>query len=138
MTPEPNAFTGAALDRAGDGRRQDPEWLAGQREHPGARALVAGDRGLLVRDGRIQLVPLGSLDGAEPILLGLDGNGPVYAYDEDPVREGLPPLIGAGGVRGEPPPESAGERLRVRPGAAGPVRAPGGRGAPPGRRAQTA
>jgi NAD+ diphosphatase len=126
VTPEPNAFTGAALDRAGDGRRQDPEWLAAQLEHPGARALVAGDRGLLVRDGRIALVPLGGLDGSEPVLLGLDGAGPVFAYDEDPVHDGLPPLVGAGGVRSEPPPESDGERLGLRQAAAILSRADGG------------
>jgi NAD+ diphosphatase len=126
VTPEPNAFTGAALDRAGDGRRQDPEWLAAQLEHPGARALVAGDRGLLVRDGRIALVPLSSLDGSEPILLGLDGAGPVFAYDEDPRHDGLPPLVGAGGVRGEPPAESGGERLGLRQAAAILSRADGG------------
>src|SRR5919198_1413775 len=92
------AFTGAALDRAGDGRRQDRAWLERQRAHPAARALVAGDRGLLVRDGRLELVPLASLNGAEPILLGLDEQGPVYAYDEDPVHDGLPPMVGAGGA----------------------------------------
>jgi NAD+ diphosphatase len=121
-----NAFTGAALDRAGDGRRQDPAWLAAQRADPAARALVAGDRGLLVRDGRLELVPLASLDGAEPVLLGLDAAGPVFAYDEDPVRDGLPPLVGAGGVRGEPPPDSRGERLGLRQAAAVLSRADGG------------
>jgi NAD+ diphosphatase len=121
-----NAFTGAALDRAGDGRRLDAEWLAAQRADPAARALVAGDRGLLVREGHLELVPLASLDGAEPYLLGLDDRGPVYAYDEDPVREGLPPLIGAGGVRGEPPPGSRGERVGLRAAAATLVRAEGG------------
>jgi NAD+ diphosphatase len=126
VTPEPNAFTGAALDRAGDGRRQDPDWLAAQRENPAARALVAGDRGLLVRDGRIALVPLGSLDGSEPILLGLDDAGPVFAHDEDARHDGLPPLIGAGGDRGEPPPESGGERLGLRHAAAVLSRADGG------------
>src|SRR5205085_12216964 len=123
---EPNAFTGAALDRAGDGRRRDVGWLAEQRAHPAARALVAGDRGLLVRDGRLELVPLASLDGAEPVLLGLDARGPVYAYDEDPPHDGLPPLVGAGGVRGEPPPDSRGERLGLRAAAAVLARADGG------------
>ena len=36
----PNTFTGAALDRAGE-RRRDDEWLADQRAHPHARAVVA-------------------------------------------------------------------------------------------------
>jgi NAD+ diphosphatase len=125
VTPEPNAFTGAALDRASDGRRLDAAWLAEQRADPAARALVAGDRGLLVRDGRLELVPLASLNGAEPVLLGLDEHGPVYAHDEDPVHEGLPPLIG-GGVRGERPPGANGERLALRAAAATLSRADGG------------
>ena len=123
---DPNAFTGAALDRAGDGRRQDSGWLAEQRAHPAARALVAGDRGLLVREQRLLLVPLASLNGAEPILLGLDEQGPVYAYDEDPFHDGLPPLVGAGGVRGEPPAGSGGERVALRAAAATLSREDGG------------
>jgi NAD+ diphosphatase len=114
MTEEPNAFTGAALDRAGDSRRRDSEWLDGQRNHPGARAVVAGDRGLRVNGDRLELVPLSELNGAEPLLLGLDDQGPVYAYDEDPPREGRVPMVGSGGVRGEPPEGSGGERLSLR------------------------
>ena len=58
-----NAFTGAALDRVGDSRRRDLDWLAAQLEHPGARAVVAGDRGLRIADNRLELVPLAELDG---------------------------------------------------------------------------
>jgi NAD+ diphosphatase len=110
---EPNAFTGARLDRADDARRRDPEWLAGLREHPGARAIVAGSRGLRVDDGgALARVPL---NGApSELLLGLDGEGPLFALDEDPAAEGVPPLIGAGGNRGEPPPASGGERIGLR------------------------
>jgi NAD+ diphosphatase len=109
---EPNAFTGALLDRADDSRRRDPEWLAGQREHPGARAIVAGSRGLRVDGAALARVPL---DGAPAeLLLGVDRHGPLFAVDEDPVSEGVPPLIGAGGNRGEPPPASGGERLGLR------------------------
>ena len=61
---EPNAFTGAALDRAGDSRRRDPKWVAAQRAHPGARAVVAGDRGLRIAGGRLELVPLAELNGS--------------------------------------------------------------------------
>jgi NAD+ diphosphatase len=111
---EPNAFTGAALDRAGDSRRRDPEWVAEQRAHPGARAVVAGDRGLRIDGRRLGFVPLAELDGAEPLLLGLDADGPVFAVDEDPLREGRVPMIGSGGVRGEPPEGSGTERLGVR------------------------
>ena len=113
MTEEPNAFTGVALDRAGDSRRRDPEWLAGQRAHPGARAVVAGDRGLRVAGDRLELVPLAELDGAEPPLLGLDADGPVYAYDEDPPREGRVPMVGSAGMRGEPPGNAGPPSARV-------------------------
>ena len=113
-----NAFTGAALDRAGDSRRRDPEWLAEQLEHPGARAVVAGDRGLRIAGGRLELVPLSELNGAEPLLLGIDADGPVFAIDEDPVRDGRVPMVGAGGMRGEPPPDSGGERIGLRKAAA--------------------
>jgi NAD+ diphosphatase len=113
---EPNAFTGAALDRAGDARRRDPGWLGEQRAHPGARAVVAGDRGLRVADGALARVPLSELDDATPFLLGLDAAGPLFAYDEDPPPDanGRPRMVGAGGMRGEPPPDSHGERIGLR------------------------
>jgi NAD+ diphosphatase len=123
---EPNAFTGAALDRVGDSRRRDPEWVAEQRAHPEARAVVAGDRGLRVVENRLELVPLAELNGAEPLLLGLDADGPVFAVDEDPVREGRVPMVGSGGVRGEPPEGSGGERLSLRQAASVLSRAEGG------------
>jgi NAD+ diphosphatase len=109
---EPNAFTGAVLDRADDGRRRDPEWVAGLREHPGARAIVAGDGGVRVEGRALARVPL---DGAaSDFLLGLDEHGPLFAVDEDPAGDGVPPLIGAGGRRGEPPAGSGGERVGLR------------------------
>ena len=113
-----NAFTGAALDRAGDSRRRDQAWLDEQRAHPGARAVVAGDRGLRIVDGHLELVPLAELNGAEPLLLGLDEHGPLFAVDEDPLREGRVPMVGSGGVRGEPPAGSGDERLSLRQAAA--------------------
>jgi len=121
-----NAFTGAALDRAGDSRRRDPEWLAEQRAHPGARAVVAGDRGLRIAGNRLELIPLGEVNGADPLLLGLDADGPVFAYDEDPPRDGRVPMVGAGGVRGEPPSGSRGDRVSLRQAAAILSRADGG------------
>jgi NAD+ diphosphatase len=106
-----NAFTGAALDRADDARRRDPAWLEGQRAHPGARAIVAGARGLRVDGARLARVPL---DGAPAeLLLGVDADGPLFAVDEDAPVEGVPPLIGAGGNRGEPPAASA-DRMGLR------------------------
>jgi len=115
-----NAFTGAALDRVGDSRRRDEQWLAAQIEHPRARAVVAGDRGFRIADGRLELVPLSELgdDGQAPLLLGLDGAGPVFAFDEDAVREGRVPMVGSGGVRGEPPVNASGDRVPLRQAAA--------------------
>jgi NAD+ diphosphatase len=123
---EPNAFTGAALDRAGDSRRRDPDWVAEQRSHPGARAVVAGDRGLRITGGHLELVPLAEVDGAEPLLLGLDDDGPLFAVDEDPLRAGRVPMVGSGGVRGEPPVGSGEGRLSLRQAAAVLSRTEGG------------
>jgi len=121
-----NAFTGAALDRAGDSRRRDSEWLAEQRAHPGARAVVAGDRGLRIAGDRLELVPLSELNGAGPLLLGLDADGPVFAHDEDPPRDGRVPMVGSGGVRGEPPTGSGEDRMSLRRAAATLSRTDGG------------
>ena len=108
---DPNTFTGAALDRAEDGRRRDDEWIAAQVDHPRARTLVAGSGGVAVGDGHLMLTPLGDAPGkAGAVLLGLDDEGPVFAVDEDapPAGEGRPGLVGAGGRRGEPAPEVEG------------------------------
>jgi NAD+ diphosphatase len=78
VTP-PNTFTGAALDRAGD-RRRDAAWVAAQLADPAARAVVVGPDGVQVRDGRLALVPLGDV-GSDPLLLGLDGGAPVFAAE---------------------------------------------------------
>ena len=81
-----NTFTGAALDRAGE-RRRDGEWLAAQRAHPAARAVLAGQDGIHVTAGdppRLALVPLaGAADAGESLLLGLDATGPVFAAEAD-------------------------------------------------------
>ncbi len=115
--PEPNAFAGAALDRAADGRRRDGTWLAAQRAHPHARALVAGSAGVRAAGDAIDLEPLtAALDAgaAEPILLGLDATGPVFALDEDEPVDGVSPgSVGAGGRRGEPGPQAR-DRLGLR------------------------
>jgi NAD+ diphosphatase len=108
---EPNAFTGALLDRADDARRRDATWLESQRAHPGARAIVAGTSGVRVDGHRLARV---SLDGAPAdLLLGLDAEGPLFAVDEDAPAEGVPPLVGAGGPRGEAPAASA-DRIGLR------------------------
>jgi NAD+ diphosphatase len=78
VTP-PNTFTGAALDRAGD-RRRDDEWVAAQRADPAARAVLVGRDGVKVDGGRLALVPLADA-GGEPLLLGVDERGPVFAAE---------------------------------------------------------
>ena len=84
--PDPITFTGEALDRAAE-HRTDDDWLAAQRANPRARAVVAGNVGVQVTDGRLALVPLAELDApGEPLLLGLDGDGPVFAVDADGPR----------------------------------------------------
>ena len=90
MTP-PNTFTGAALDRAGD-RRRDEGWVAEQRASPAARAVVAGREGVHVTDGedrRLALVPLEQAGDGEPLLLGLDDAGPIFAAEGDASRLSL-------------------------------------------------
>jgi NAD+ diphosphatase len=117
--PEPNAFSGAALDRAAD-ERKDPAWVAAQREHPAARAVLAGDAGVHVAGDppRVALVPLaGAPDGREPLLLGLDDRGPLFAVDLEPDGELPPPLIGAHGT-GEPHPATATRPFGLRDAAA--------------------
>ena len=112
---DPNALTGAAVDRAEDGRRRDPDWVAEQRAHPGARALVAGDAGVMIDGDRLSRVPLADLDGEPSLLLGLDEEGPLFVVDEGPPREPgrRAGMIGAGGRRGEPAPETPG-RVNLR------------------------
>jgi NAD+ diphosphatase len=104
---EPNAFSGAALDRAADGRK-DPDWVAAQCRDPHARAVLAGADGVYVTGGeapRLALVPLAAAPAHNPpLLLGLDDRGPVFAVDVDPPDGALPrPLIGAQGA-GAPDP----------------------------------
>jgi len=127
--PAPYAFTGAELDRAADGRRRDGAWLAAQRVHPHARALIAGSAGARAAGDRIELEPLQpALDGgaAEPILLGLDASGPVFALDEDvPVEGSRPGFVGADGRRGQPGPPARG-RLGLREAASLLAQAEGG------------
>ena len=79
--PDPITFTGEALDRAAE-HRGDDEWLAAQRSHRHARAVLAGDAGIQVTGERVALVPLDALETpTEPLLLGLDGRGPVFVVD---------------------------------------------------------
>jgi NAD+ diphosphatase len=109
----PNAFTGAELDRAADGRRRDPDWLSAQSADSRARVLVLGTPGVAMDGDRLEFVPLTAAPpGTEaPILLGIDADGPLFAVDEGPaVPLGRrPALIGWHGRLGE-----AGERSEGR------------------------
>jgi NAD+ diphosphatase len=123
-----NAFTGAELDRADDARRRDPAWVADQARHPSARAVVAGSSGVRVENGRLARVPLpeaARTGVAEPVLLGLDAEGPLFAVDDGPRTDAPAPLVGAGGGRGEPPPATSG-RLGLREAGAALPQADGG------------
>ncbi len=99
-----NTFTSAELDRAADGRRTDPAWIDAQRRDERARAMRLGDPGLRVAVGALELVPLAAAAaeaGADPVLLGLDATGPVWAVDVDspPAEPRRPRLVGAAGPR---------------------------------------
>ncbi|WP_210493189.1 NAD(+) diphosphatase [Patulibacter sp. SYSU D01012] len=109
--PEPNALTGAQIDRAADRRRRDQGWLDAQQRDPAARALLLGDAGVRASGAALDLVPLADVlpADAEAVLLGLDDAGPLFVVDEDPPPAGRrAALVGAGGMRGEPAPQAAG------------------------------
>jgi NAD+ diphosphatase len=115
------------LDRAGDGRRRDPDWLAAQRAHPAARALHAGTAGIVLDGDELRVAPLGGAPA--DVLLGLDAAGPLFAVDLDAPAPGgpePPPPIGPGGQRGSgvqrPPSGANGERRRPPGDADGAVR----------------
>ncbi|MDQ8047375.1 MAG: NAD(+) diphosphatase [Solirubrobacteraceae bacterium] len=120
MTVEPNALTGAQIDRATDASRRGPEWIAEQRRDPRARALLLGDAGVRAAGPAIDRIPLAAVDASlrdapgALVYLGDDGDGPLFALDEDPAPAGARArLIGAGGMRGEPAPEAV-DRIGLR------------------------
>jgi NAD+ diphosphatase len=84
-----NTFAGVRLDRAGPHRR-DERWLAERRADASARALLVAQEGVYVNgESRPALVPLPPVP--EPVLLGLDRDGAVFAVD----AEGLDPPASA-------------------------------------------
>jgi NAD+ diphosphatase len=100
VTAAPNTFAGAGLERAGEHRR-DAEWVAARRRDPAARAVVVGADGILLAgDDGLQRVPLAEPAGpgtpgeaaAEPVLLGLEEGGPLFAVDAATLR--APDLTG--------------------------------------------
>ncbi len=80
---DPRPFTGAGLDRVSEERKdaaQVQEFLC----RPEARALVAGDDGVLVgRDHTLLRVPVNADGQREPILLGLQNGQPLFALELD-------------------------------------------------------
>ena len=93
-TPRSNTFAGATIDRA-TAHRTDAAWLARQLTHPNARGLPASTVGPFVDCStdpcRPLLLPLGEIGAPdEPILLGLDANGPVFAVDVEGRADELP------------------------------------------------
>jgi NAD+ diphosphatase len=107
--PLTSAFSGATLDRAEDGRRRDVVWVAAQLADPRARAVLVSDLGFRVGDSVLSLMPLAEVQAApdtEPLLLGLDADGPLFVVDTGPAR---PPgrraaMVAAGPRSGEPMP----------------------------------
>jgi NAD+ diphosphatase len=95
VTLQANTFAGATLDRATE-HRTDPGWLAEQLAHPNARALPASREGPYVDCStdpcRPALYPLATFAPApdEPVLLGLDADGPLFAVDVEGRTDGLP------------------------------------------------
>jgi NAD+ diphosphatase len=79
--PGVNTFAGGPLDRVAP-RRTDAAWLAERLADPASRAVVATSDGVLVQDGtRPAFVPLADVAGVEPVLLGVDRAGAVFAVD---------------------------------------------------------
>jgi len=98
----PNTFAGEALDRAGP-RRTDERWLAEALADPASRAVLAGPDGVLVveDDGRVAPaeVPVAGLRPKEPVLLGVDSRGAVFAVELDERGGALAPDASVRGLR---------------------------------------
>jgi NAD+ diphosphatase len=93
-----NTFAGAALDRVAE-RRTDQAWVVDRLADPASRAVVATEAGVLVDGAAPVLIPLDRLEGrGEAVLLGVDGEGALFAVDPGPdVAATLP---GEGELRG--------------------------------------
>jgi NAD+ diphosphatase len=88
-----NTFAGVRLDRAGM-KRTDERWLAERLAEDSSRALLVAQDGVYVNgSSRPALIPLSALPPLEePVLLGLDADGAVFAVG---AAEGLEPPDGA-------------------------------------------
>ena len=86
----PNTFAGARLDRV-TARRRDAAWVAERLADPGSRAVVAAEAAVLVEADALALVELGPLleAGAQPLLLGMQDGGALFAVDADGLSADL-------------------------------------------------
>ena len=86
-----NTFAGARIDRAG-ARRTDPDWLRERLADPTSRAVLVDVDGVYVDASsdppRPLLVPLSSLEAPEPVLLGVDDAGALFAVGIDGTFDG--------------------------------------------------
>ena len=84
-TERVNTFAGASIDRA-SARRTDTAWIDEQRRDPAARAIVVSAEGpFMDRESdpcRPAFVPLAP-DAPDPVFLGIDANGPLFAVAGD-------------------------------------------------------
>ena len=98
---EPNAFSGARLDRVGV-RRRDDAWVSAQMADARSRAVVATTGGVYLLPGdppRPALVELARLsDRAQPVLLGIDGDHAVFAVDGEELSGEAARAVVAGAV----------------------------------------
>ena len=90
-----NTFAGARIDRAGQ-RRTDPDWLRERLADPASRAVLVGPAGVLVdaslEPPRPVLVPLSAVSADEPVLLGVDDVGALFAVRFDDSFDGAVPM----------------------------------------------
>jgi NAD+ diphosphatase len=90
-----NTFAGARIDRAGE-RRTDPEWLRGRLTDPTSRAVLVGSNGVLVdassEPPRPLLAPLSVVPVDDPVLLGVDHVGALFAVRFDGPFDGAVPM----------------------------------------------
>jgi NAD+ diphosphatase len=88
--PPTNTFAGASIDRAAP-RRSDDAWVTEQLRSPSARAIVVSREGPFLDSrsdpARPALMPLAELEEVdEPVLLGLDADGPLFAVAGDSLE----------------------------------------------------
>src|SRR5438105_1681069 len=75
-------FTGMTLDRA-ETERKHPDRVRQLACDPSRRAVLGGSDGVVISDGALLRTELLPIDGSEPILLGLDQGGGLFAIDLD-------------------------------------------------------